>query len=175
MDAWWPVDLGDLEHQAGCSHQVPEETAGSSQRFDLATQPAIVRRRIPLSSARPAGALSSHSDPDGAGELAERSSPDLFGGAAIPVEVRLRRRDLAPSPAQVDAVVAWLRTHRIPRSVADGAPPPSPAIVPVPEPPAQPQQLLQPCVQAEPARGPLWPLMAVSLGLATALLAAIIL
>ena len=166
VDAWWPVDLGDLEHERECSHQVPEETAGSSARFDLSTQRATVRRRIPLSSDRPAGA------PDGDGELAEGSSPDLFGGTAIPVEVRLRRR-LAPSPAQVDDVVAWLRTHRIPRAVAAGTPPP--ALVPVPEPLAESPELLQPLVEVEAARGPLWPLMAVSLGLATALLAAIIL
>lgn len=174
VDAWWPVDLGDLEHERECSHQVPEETAGSSTRFDLSTQRATVRRRIPLSSDRPAGALSSDADPpDGDGELAEGSSPDLFGGTAIPVEVRLRRRNLAPSPAQVDDVVAWLRTHRIPRAVASGTPPP--ALAPVPEAPAEPPQLLQPLVEVEAARGPLWPLMAVSLGLATALLAAIIL
>ena len=171
MDAWCPVDLGDLEHEVGCSRQVSRETAGNSDRFHLSTQRATLRRRIPLSSRGAAGALSIDADPPA--RAAEGSSPDLFGGASIPIEVRLRRRDLAPSPAQMDDVVAWLRTHRVPRAAAGGTRPPSPALVPVPEPP--PRQVLQPLVQVEPARGPLWPLMAVSLGLATALLAAIIL
>ena len=177
VDAWCDNGAGDDEHQDGWPHEVSGETAGNGDRFDLSTRRATVRRRIPLPSRDAARVVSIDAEPPPRPlQVADGSSPDVFGVGAsggITVEVRLRR-DVAPSSAQIDDVVAWLRKRRIPRQVdARGTPPPMPALRPVP--PAPPPPLLQPLIRVEPTRGPLWPLLALSVGLAIALMAAIIL
>ncbi|HEU5055061.1 MAG TPA: hypothetical protein VFU21_00990, partial [Kofleriaceae bacterium] len=81
-------------------------------------------------------------------------------------EVRLRR-DVAPSRQQIDDVLAWLRDRQVPVQATPR---------PLPPPPPPPVAVLQPLVGVEPPRrGTVWPLCAVSLGLAAAVIAAIIL
>ena len=146
-----------------------------------ASQPGLVRvrRRIPLTS-DPARVVTMDAEaPPLPVTVAEGSSADLLlrlrsGGFGIPVEVRLRR-DLAPSAAQVDDVVAWLRKHRVggtPRP--ETAPAPLP--VPAPPPPLPPVPfVLLPMFPAEAPKSSFWPLLALALGLAAALIAAVML
>ena len=152
---------------------------GAAKRFDLSTQPGIVRvrRRIPLTS-DPARVVTMDAEaPPPPVTVAEGSSADLFrlrsGGFGIPVEVRLRR-DLAPSAAQVDDVLAWLRKRRL-----GGTPRPAPApapLVPAPPPPLPPIPfVLHPMFPAEAPKSSFWPLLALSLGLAAAAIAIIML
>lgn len=173
MDTWGLSSLGDGSHQDDRPQESSRETAGAAHRFQFATAPARVRRRIPLSSVRsdPVVQLEADLPPPAPPQVADGSSPDLFGtghdGLAIPVEVRLRR-DLAPTADQVDDVVAWLRTRRV---RTEGTPPPMPALSPMAAP-----AVLQPLLQVEPARrAAVWPLVALSLGLAVAAVAAIVL
>ncbi len=165
VDAWGALDPGDEQHQDGRPQQAREETEAAVSRFRFATP----RRRIPLSSdPSPARTLTIDAEPPPA-RLPDGSSPGIRADreiAPIAVEVRLRR-NLPPSAAQVDDVLAWLTRHR----VASGTPRPQPVRPPEPPPPA-----LQPVIRVEPARrGSRWPLVAVTVGLAAALVAAILL
>lgn len=167
VDTWGPLAAGDDPHQDAWPHESSRETQGAGDRFELYTQPAK-RRRIPLTS-RPSQVVTLEADAPPAPRVAEGSSPDVFrasGAMAIPVEVRLRR-SVAPTSAQVDDVMSWLRSHR-PRAAGtprpEPAPPPAPALVVAP---------LLPVVGVEPPRrGAIWPLVALMIGLAAAVLAA---
>ncbi len=87
-----------------------------------------------------------------------------------PVAGEVRLRPEPPSAAQVDDVRAWLREHRPAREVVAPCPEPAPA-----EPAAPLVEPLQTLISLEPARrGSLWPILACSMGLAAALLAAIL-
>ena len=169
MDKWGARPARDVPHQDDRPHESSRETPDAHDRFEFATATATVRRRIPLSSV-PVIRLEAGLPPP-ASRVAEGSSVDLFrafAGTAIPVEVRLRR-DPAPSADQVSDVVAWLRSHRVRET---GTPLPLPAPPPIPPPPVA----LAPLHTAElPRRGAVWPLFAVSVGLAAAMLAAFIL
>lgn len=169
MDKWGVQPASDDPHPDDRPQESSRETPGAHDRFQFATATATVRRRIPLSSA-PVVRMEADLPPP-ARRVAEGSSADLFGafaGTAIPVEVRLRR-DPAPSPDQVSDVVSWLRTHRV---RASGTPRPMPAPPPVPAPPVA----LAPLLATEPPRrGAVWPLFAVSVGLAAAMIAAFVL
>ena len=176
MDTWGLRHAGDEQHQDTWPQESSRETAGTARRFDLSTQPGLVRvrRRIPLTS-DPARVVTMDAEaPPLPVTVAEGSSADLLrlrsGGFGIPVEVRLRR-DLAPSAAQVDDVVAWLRKHRV-----GGTPRPEPAPVPAPPPPLPPVPfVLLPMFPAEAPKSSFWPLLALALGLAAALIAAVML
>ncbi len=169
VDKWGVRPASDVPHQDDRPHESSRETPGAHDRFEFATPTSKVRRRIPLSSV-PVVRLEADLPPP-ASRVAEGSSADLFrafAGTAIPVEVRLRR-DPAPSADQVSDVVAWLRSRRV---QAAGTPRPLPAPPPIPAPPVA----LAPLHTAEPARrGAVWPLFAVSVGLAAAMFAAFIL
>jgi hypothetical protein len=175
---------GDEQHQDSWPQDSFRETVGAAKRFDLSTQPGIVRvrRRIPLTS-DPARVVTMDAEaPPPPVTVAEGSSADLFrlrsGGFGIPVEVHLRR-DLAPSAAQVDDVLAWLGKRRL-----GGTPRPEPApvplapapLVPAPPPPLPPIPfVLHPMFPAEAPKSSFWPLLALSLGLAAAMIAIIML
>lgn len=176
MDRWGSLGAGDGAHPDERPRRSSRETVGTSGRFDLSTPRSRVRRRIPLTSDSGRDVVSIEAEPPP--RTAEGSSPDVFrtAGITIPVEVRLRR-DHAPSPAQVDDVLAWLRKHRVGTFGSAGTPGPAPAPAapsepaPIPLPPAH----LQPVHPAEAPRGALWPIVALSFGLAVALLAALVL
>jgi hypothetical protein len=176
VDKWGVRPSSDEPHRDDRPQESSRETPGAGDRFQFATATATVRRRIPLSSV-PVVRLEADLPPP-ARRVAEGSSADLFhfqafAGTAIPVEVRLRR-DPAPSADQVNDLVAWLRAHRVHPS---GTPRPLPAPPPIPAPPAAlAPAALAPFVHAEPARrGAIWPLFAVSVGLAAAMIAAFVL
>ena len=170
VDTWAAGAAGDDSHLDDRSLESSRETGGTHDRFQFATATPRVRRRIPL-SAVPTVQLEADLPPP-ARRVAEGSSADLFGtfaGTALPVEVRLRR-DAAPSSDQIDEVVAWLRTRRVRLSAT---PRPLPAPLPIP---ALEALALEPLVHTEPSRrGAVWPLFAVAVGLAAAMMAAIIL
>ena len=175
MDTWAVGSAGDESHPDDRSRESSRETSGTHDRFQFATATTRVRRRIPL-SAVPAVQLEADLPP-AARRVAEGSSADLFrtfAGTTIPAEVRLRR-DPAPSPDQIDDVVAWLRARQD-RSSATPRPLPAPPPIPAPLPAVPTPPALEPLVHAEPLRrGAVWPLFAVAVGLAAAMMAAIIL
>lgn len=167
VDAWGAQAAGDDQHQADRPQRPFEETEDTLLRFRFATERRNQRRRIPLSSNRALRILTVHAEPPPA-RMPDGSSTAVRRVRELPpiaVEVRLRRNH-PPTTDQVEDVLAWLRTHRIP----SGTPRPEPVAPPPPAPPLQPVIALEP-----PRRGSLWPLLAVSAGLATALLAAILL
>jgi len=161
VDAWHARRGRDGEHQDERSRWHCEETEGSAARFLFATEGRSQRLRIPLA---PAPVLTINAEPpprmaDGSAIL------PAYPIAPVAVEVRLRPEP-PPSADEVDAVRAWLRTHRPARQAP---PPPEPA----PAEPAAP--LLEPVISLEPARrGSFWPILACSMGLAAALLAAML-
>lgn len=125
----------------------------------FATQEQRQRLRIPLS---PSPVLTI--DAELPAHMADGSAVlPAFPLAPVAVEVRLRPPP-PPGADQVDAVRTWLRAHRPARI----APPPPPA-----PPPVEP---LQPLIALEPARrGSLWPLLALSIGLAASVVATMLL
>lgn len=176
MDAWGRRPRGDRAHEAGAAARSAGETGDTLARFQFATQGPDVRR-IPLAAENALRVLSVGGEPPPAARVADGSSTSVRRVAAqvAPVAVQVRlRRELAPTAEQVHELRDWLRRHRpaagTPRPERVAAPPPPPAPSPAPAVPP-----LEPALAAEQARGPLWPLLAVSLGLAAALVAAVIL
>lgn len=121
--------------------------------------------------------------------MADRSSIGVLRVRELPpiaVEVRLRRHRDRPSTDEVDELRCWLRAHRIARSepsprasdarsnrMPPGTPGPLPALR---RETLAPPAVLQPVIRVEaPRRGALWPLLALSLGLAAALVAVMVL
>jgi hypothetical protein len=176
VDAWRRGARGDRAHEPDSGRRSAGETDDSRARFEFATRGRNLRGRIPLGSDNALHILSVDADPPPPARTAEGSSTSVrpvCSVAPVTVQVRLRQRgDQPPTAEQVDELVEWLRRHR---PAGRGTPRPEP-VTPPPadavEPPVPP---LSPVLAVERPRGPLWALLAVSLGLAAALAAAVIL
>jgi hypothetical protein len=165
VDAWGLRQRRDDEHQDDwpCWHH--EETEDTDARFLFATETVRQRLRIPLSPARAMPLLTIDAEPP---QMADGSAIlPAFPLAPVSVEVRLRPQP-PPSADQADSVRDWLRAHRPGLRV-------TPRVTPRPEPAPPPVEPLQPLIALEPSRrGSLWPLLALSIGLSAALVAAIL-
>jgi hypothetical protein len=160
VDTWVDLDARDGGHRDSGHHRSCSETPGTPSRFRFATEPGVVDVDVELP--RPPAAMA---DGSSIGVPRVRELPP------IAVEVRLRRHGDRPSTDQVDELRRWLRAHRI---AAHGTPEPFPALRRETLPP--PPVVLQPVIRVEaPRRGALWPLLALSLGLAAALVAVMVL